>query len=83
MQKILSGNTGFEITLDKQVGLCQNTIRKRKEKKKMLENLMDEVIKRFGFESDEAIMFCNCCESLEHDDDINIIITIYDYLMER
>ena len=49
----------------------------------MLENLMDEVIKRFGFESDEAIMFCNCCESLEHDDDINIIITIYDYLMER
>ena len=36
-----------------------------REEKKMFEKMMNEVIKRFGFESDEAILFCQFCEFVE------------------
>jgi hypothetical protein len=50
----------------------------------MLNTLMDDVIKKFGFESEETVMFCNCCELLENEDDAKLIVmSIYKYLMEK
>ena len=56
----------------------------------MFNTLMDDVIRKFGFESKETMMFCNCCELLdENEEDTNlitaklIVLSIYKYLIEK
>lgn len=56
----------------------------------MFDTLMDDVIRKFGFESEETMMFCNCCELLdENEDNTNLVVaklivmSIYKYLMEK
>lgn len=56
----------------------------------MFNTLMDDVIRKFGFESKETIMFCNCCEMLDRNkDNVDLIVakllvwSIYKYLIEK
>lgn len=44
------------------------------------ENRMDEVIKRYGFEDNRTLFFCNMAEDLETPD--NLVEEIYNALMK-
>ncbi len=51
----------------------------------MFDKLMDEVIKRFGFEAEETILFCQLCEDTEKEIvkiDIIKVEDFYRLLME-
>lgn len=47
-----------------------------KERKQMI----DKVIRRYGFEASETIMFCTACEDDDFND--NEIVALYNNLME-
>ena len=51
----------------------------------MFDKLIDEIIRRFGFEATETILFCQLCEDVEKGKDNTTIITVedfYRFLME-
>lgn len=44
------------------------------------EEMMDNVIRKYGFESEEAILFCGACEDKKKD---RIIGMLYEITMRR
>lgn len=52
----------------------------------MFDEMMDNVIRKFGFEANETITFCILCEQVENglvkEDDKFSVEKLYDVLME-
>ena len=44
------------------------------------QEMMDNVIRKYGFESEEAILFCSACEDKKND---KIIETLYKITMRQ
>ena len=73
------------------VSKCDKVIiEKEKERKKMFEEKMDKVIKKYGFEAKETIAFCKKCEEVEKEFNethdwfkARILTSLYQELMEK
>lgn len=42
-------------------------IEKEKERKTMIKEMMNDIIKKYGFEANETITFCTLCECVEEE----------------
>lgn len=48
------------------------------------DKMVDEVIKKYGFEAEETIKFCKLCELKNHIDDFdNFLKSFFNQLMNR
>lgn len=50
---------------------------------KALELIMDDVIRKYGFEANESITFCTLCEQMTDKEKEKIIAKMYQDLMEN
>lgn len=63
------------------------TIEREKERNKMFEEMMNNVIKKYGFEANETITFCTMCELVEkglmEEKGKFSLVKMYEILMEN
>lgn len=50
---------------------------------KALELMMNDVIRKYGFETNETITFCLLCEQITNKEEENVVVKMYQDLMEN